>query len=529
MVNLNLIASLNTGLAIGLIVLALVLGLAGGYFANGLISKSKQDKSKMSANQIVQKALAEAGAVKKEAILEAKEEVHKLKVEADNELRARRAEVQKIEDRILSREEQIVSREAVITAKETSLDKEKENLEKQKEGVVARLAEIDKIKDEEVSKLEKISGLTKSEAKKQIVDELVDSAKQDAVKFVKQIEEDARADAEKKARDVITNAVQRCSTDHSNEITVSAVVVPSDEIKGRLIGREGRNIRSIEAATGVDLIIDDTPETITLSSFDPYRREIAKMAIEKLIADGRINPNRIEELVERAKKELDTEIKEIGEEASFDAKVHGLNPELIKHLGRLKFRTSYGQNVLRHSVEVSLLAGLLATELGANEQIARRGGLLHDIGKATDHEVEGTHTQIGVELARKFKESEAVVHCIEAHHFDVPFKSVEAILVQVADAISSSRPGARRENIEGYVKRLRDLEDICIAKKGVDKAYAISAGREVRVIVKPDQISDADAVFMAKEIAKEVEEKLQYPGEIKVNVIRETRVVETAR
>jgi ribonuclease Y len=371
--------------------------------------------------------------------------------------------------------------------------------------------------------------LTRAAAKKLIIDQLTAEAKSDAAVIVRQIEEDATQEADKKAREIITAAVQRLSTDASNEMTVSTISIANDETKGRLIGREGRNIRSIEAATGVDLIIDDTPDVITISSFDPYRREIAKIAIEKLILDGRVNPARIEEIVERTKKEVEQVCKETGERACYDAHVSGLNAEIVKTLGRLKYRYSYGQNVLKHSVEVSILSGLLAIELGANEMVARRGGLLHDIGKATDHETDGTHVSIGVDLARKCKESEAVIHCIEAHHGDVPYKSIEAIIVQVADAISSSRPGARRENLENYVKRLHDLEDICNAKSGVEKCYAISAGREVRVIVKPDTVSDADAVFLAKDIAKEIEEKLQYPGQIKVNVIRETRTIELAK
>jgi ribonuclease Y len=520
---------MGIGEAITLIVVALVIGLVCGYFVCISFQSKTVKKNRIAAAELARKAMSDAATAKKEALLEAKEEAHKLKVAADNEIRDRRAEIQRLEARVLTREEQLGKREEVIINRELALDTAKAQIENTKKQTDENLANAKKKYEEAVSRLETLSGMTKADAKKIIIEKLTDEAKTDAVKIVREIEEDAKADADKKAREIITNAVQRLSTDASNEITTSTVTIASDEIKGRLIGREGRNIRAIEAATGVDLIIDDTPEVITVSSFDPYRREIAKLSIEKLIMDGRVNPARIEEIVERTKKDLEQNCKDIGERASYDARVNGLSQEIIKMLGRLKFRYSYGQNVLKHSVEVSLLAGMLAAELGANEMVARRGGLLHDIGKATDHEVDGTHVSIGVDIARRNKESDAVIHCIEAHHGDVPYRSIEAIIIQVADAISSSRPGARRENLENYVKRLQDLEEICNAKKGVDKSYAISAGREVRIIVKPEQISDADAVFMAKEIAKEIEEKLQYPGQIKVNVIRETRATELAK
>jgi ribonuclease Y len=520
---------MNAGLAIGLIVVALVLGLVGGYFICIFLQSKTMRKNQLVASELAKKAISDAATAKKEALLEAKEEAHKLRVECDNEIRERRVEVQRLEARVMTREEQLGKREEVLTNKELTLDNQKAQVENTKKQAEDNLANTKKKFDESVKKLEELSGLTRADAKKLIISELTEEAKSDAAVLVRQIEEDAKQDADKKAREVITAAVQRLSTDASNEMTVSTVSINSDETKGRLIGREGRNIRAIEAATGVDLIIDDTPEIITISSFDPYRREIAKIAIEKLIMDGRVNPARIEEIVERTKKDLEQVCKDTGERAAYDARITGLNPEIIKTLGRLKYRYSYGQNVLKHSVEVSILSGLLAVELGANEMVARRGGLLHDIGKATDHETDGTHVSIGVDLARKCKESEAVVHCIEAHHGDVPYKSIEAIIVQVADAISSSRPGARRENLENYVKRLHDLEEICNGRAGVDKCYAISAGREVRVIVKPEQITDADAVFLAKDIAKEIEEKLQYPGQIKVTVLRETRATELAK
>lgn len=507
----------------------LVVGFAAGFFVCKFLVKNASDKNRTSAGNIIKKAMDEATTVKKEAILEAKEEALKIRNQSDQELREHKSEVQRIEARINQREEQLGKREEVLTNKELALDNTRASIENTKTQVEKNLAEAKKKAAESVEKLEKITGLTKAQAKKELVDSLIDEAKAEAAELVRKIELDAQEDADKKAREVIASAVQRCAADHTSEITVSSVPISSDEVKGRLIGREGRNIRAIEAATGVDLIIDDTPETITVSSFDPYRREIARVAIEKLILDGRIHPARIEEIVERTKKEIDGYIKQYGETAAYDCKVHGLHPELIKQLGRLKYRTSYSQNVLNHSKEVSLLAGLLAVELGANEQTAKRGGLLHDIGKATDHETDGTHVSIGVDLARKCKETEAVIHCIEAHHGDVVYKSIEAVIVQVADAISSARPGARREHLESYVKRLRELEEIADARPGVEKSYAISAGREVRIIVKPDQVTDQQAIFMAKEIAKEIEEKLQYPGQIRVSVIRESRATEYAK
>lgn len=520
---------MNVGVAITLIIVALVLGLVAGFFACRLFQSNTMKKNRQAASELAKKAINDAATIKKETLLAAQEEVHKLKVDCDNEIRDRRAEIQRLESRILTREEQLGKREDNIENKELALENLRSQIENTKRQVETNLQVAQKKKEEAVTKLETLSGLTKAEAKKLIIDNLTEEAKADAVKMIREIEEDAQENADQKAREIITNAVQRLSTDVSNEIMTSTVNISGDEVKGRLIGKEGRNIRAIEAATGVDLIIDDTPDVITVSSFDPYRREIARLSLEKLIMDGRVNPARIEEIVERTKKELEQNCRNVGEHAAYDARVNGLPTEILKHLGRLKFRFSYGQNVLKHSVEVSQLAGLLAIELGANEQVCRRGGLLHDIGKATDHEVDGTHVSIGVDLARRCKEHEAVIHCIEAHHGDVPYHSLEAIIVQVADAISSSRPGARRENLENYIKRLHDLEDICRAKTGVDKCYAISAGREVRVIVKPDQVSDSQAVFMAKDIAKEIESKLQYPGQIKVNVIRETRATEVAK
>ena len=512
-----------------LAIVMLILGFVGGFAVRYFLERKSADKSNKSADKIISKALADAATLKKETLLEIKEETHKQKVELETELRERRAEISRAETRVNQREEQLARREETITNRELSIEGIRTGVENTKRQVEQNLANAKAKVGEAVAKLENITGLTKVQAKKELMESLVDEARVEAVELVKRIEEDAKENADKRAREVITAAVQRVAADHSSEITVSTVQIPSDEIKGKLIGREGRNIRSIEAATGVELIIDDTPEAITVSNFDPFRREIARMAIERLVQDGRIHPGRIEEIVERTKKEMETVIKETGDNAAYECRVHGIHPELIKHLGRLKYRTSYGQNVLNHSKEVCLVAGLLAVELGANETICKRAGLLHDIGKATDHETDGTHVSIGVDLAKKCKESPEVIHCIEAHHGDVPYKSIEAIIVQVADAISSSRPGARRISIENYIQRLKDLEAIADSKPGVEKSYAISAGREVRVIVRPSEITDERAVFLAKEIAKEIEEKLQYPGQVKVNVIREMRATEIAK
>lgn len=518
-----------TGLAVVLIVVALIVGAGGGFGVAFFLNKNAQGKSKASASKIIEKALAEAATVKKEGLLELKEESHKIRTELDNEVRERRTEMQRAESRLSQRDEQISKREEILSNKELSIESTRADIENTKKQVIKNLDDAKAKQADAVQKLERITGLTKAQAKKEIMDSLLDEARTEAAGAVRKIVNEAEYEGDKKARNVIANAVQRLSTDVIGEITVSTIALPSDEVKGRIIGREGRNIRAIEAATGVDIIIDDTPEAITISNFDPYRREVAKLSIEKLLQDGRIHPGRIEEIVERTKREIEGVMKESGESLAYDCKVHGLTPEIIKTLGRLKYRTSYGQNVLNHSREVSLLSGLLAVELGANEMIARRAGLLHDLGKATDHETDGTHTSIGVEIARRNKESEEVIHCIEAHHGDVPFKSVEAIIVQVADALSASRPGARRENLENYVKRLKDLEEIANNRPGVDKVYAISAGREIRIIVKPDQVSDEQALFLAKDIAREIEEKLQYPGQIKVNVIRESRATHIAK
>ena len=525
-VNLGAISAVAFALtAVGTAILGAVIGFVVYHF----VTKKKLGNSKSNAVKIIEEAYAEAKTAKKEAILEAKEEVHKLRSEFDQEQKDRRAELQRQEERLSQRED-------FIEKKELGLDKKQEQIDEMKEALNNRSAEIDKLKDEQVQvlegmrvELEKVARMTKEEAKQSLINSMVDDARKDAARTVKEIEESARNEGNRKAQDILATVIQKCATEYTSEITVTTVPLPNDEMKGRIIGREGRNIRALEAATGVDLIVDDTPEAITVSCFDPVRREVARTALEKLILDGRIHPTRIEELVEKAGRDIDAKIKEAGDNAVQEVGIYNLHPELVKVLGRLKYRTSYGQNCLKHSLETAYIAGFLASELGADEKVAKRGGLLHDIGKALDHEIEGTHVSIGVELAKKYKESPAVIHCIEAHHFNVEFNSVEAIIVQVADAISSSRPGARRETIESYVKRLEKLEEISNSFKGVEKSFAVQAGREVRIIVKPEEITDDMAVFMAKDIARKIEEEMEYPGQIKVNVIRESRFVETAK
>ena len=506
-----------------------IIGLVAGIWIETFFIAKKTNKNKAQALKIIEDAYAEAKTVKKEALLEAKNEVQNLRLDFEKEQKEKKLEIQKSEDRILQREE-------FIDKKELALDKKSEALEQAKQDLLDKQANLEKLYDEQkevkanmVKELEKVSGLKKEEAKNLIINELTEEAKISAAKTVKEIENTAREDGLKIAKDIVALAIQKCATDVTSETTVSVVTIPNDDMKGRIIGREGRNIRAIENATGVDLIVDDTPEAITLSSFDPVRREIARLSLEKLILDGRIHPTRIEEIVDKVTRDVENTIKEAGEQAIEEAEIYGMHPELVKILGRLKYRTSYGQNCLKHSLETAFIAGLLASEIGADVKVAKRGGLLHDIGKALDHEVEGTHVTIGVDLAKKYKESPAVIHCIEAHHFNVEFNSVEAVLVQVADAISSSRPGARRESLENYVKRLEKLEEISNSFKGVEKSYAIQAGREVRIMVKPSEISDETAVFLANDIAKKIEKEMDYPGQIKVNVIRESRFTAIAK
>ncbi|MBR2385491.1 MAG: ribonuclease Y, partial [Clostridia bacterium] len=463
----------------------------------------------------------ECKALKKEAALEAKEQEIKLRHDFERETKEKRNELQKIEQRLDQRDEILTKKESNNLKKSEELDQQKKELDRRMQSLNDKQEKIDKEYESVIAKLEEISGLTKEEAKKQLTDSIVEEARHDVAVQVRNLEQEAKDEANKKAKDIISLAIQKCCTEHASEITVSVVPLPNDDMKARIIGREGRNIRTLENATGIELIIDDTPEVVILSGFDPVRREVARLSLEKLIADGRIHPARIEETVEKVKKELDVQIKEAGESAMFEVGLFGIHPELIKLLGRLKFRTSYGQNVLQHSLEVAHLAGLMAAELGVDVNLAKRGGLLHDIGKAVDFEIEGTHIQIGVDLAKKYKESKNVVNCIQAHHGDVEPKCIEAVLVQAADAISGARPGARRETDTNYIKRLEQLENISSGFAGVEKAFAIQAGREVRVVVKPEQIDDSQALFLAKDIAKKIESELEYPGQIKVNVIRE--------
>ena len=484
--------------------------------------ESKLGTAEERAREIIDDALKNAEAKKREAILEAKEENLKAKNELERETRERRNELQRYEKR--------------VTSKEEALDRKMESLEKkearmnQKESELDRLrSEEEKLHEQQVLELEKISGLTSEQAKDYLLKTVEDDVKHETAVLVKELESKAKEEADKKAKEYVVTAIQRCAADHVAESTISVVQLPNDEMKGRIIGREGRNIRTLETMTGVDLIIDDTPEAVILSGFDPIRREIARIALEKLIVDGRIHPARIEEMVEKAKKEVEATIREEGEAACLEAGVHGIHPELVKLLGRMKYRTSYGQNALKHSIEVSQLAGLLAGEIGVDQRMARRAGLLHDIGKSIDHEVEGSHVQIGAELCRKYKEHPIVINSVESHHNDVEPTSLIACLVQAADAISAARPGARRETLETYTNRLKQLEDITNGFKGVDKSFAIQAGREVRVMVVPEQISDDDMVLLARDISKEIEQQMEYPGQIKVNLIRESRVTDYAK
>ena len=507
-------------------------GVIFAFVALAIYKKSEEKtvgSAKAQAENILEDSKNEAKALRKEALLEAKEEQHRLRSEFERESKERRAEMSRMESRLNQREENLAKKEAILDKKLDGIEQIKKELAKREADIETLDLEVKTAHEKMLLELEKVAGLTQDEARRILMDDLLDSVKRDAGIRAKEIEQQAKDEAEKKAKNIVGLAIQRCATDHAAEITVSVVPLPNDEMKGRLIGRVGRNIRALENATGVDLIIDDTPDVVTLSGFDPVRREVARITIERLIADGRIHPARIEEMVAKVRRDIESEMKEAGENAAFDAGVYGLHPELVKLLGRLKYRTSYGQNVLKHSLEVSYLAGMMAAELGADVKIAKRAGLLHDIGKAVDHEVEGTHISIGVDLAKKYKENQAVIHAIEAHHGDVEAKTLEAIIVQAADAISGSRPGARRESLENYVKRLEKLEGLANSFAGVEQSFAIQAGREVRVIVKPEEVDDAGTIFMAKEIAKKLESELEYPGQIKVNVIRELRSVEYAK
>ena len=509
-------------------IVSLALGSGASYFVTKFVIEKKLGNAKNIAEKSIKDAEERASSIKKEAVLEAKEEVLKLKTDTENECIERRNEIQKMESRILEKEENLDRKSDLLDKKMQSIDDAKAELENKKQELENAKQDILKERENITKELEKVAGLSREDAKKQVVDSIIDDARKDAGNIVREIEQQAQEEGEKKARDIITLAIQKCATDQTADVTVTTVSLPTDEMKGRIIGREGRNIRAIENATGVDLIVDDTPDAVILSSFDPIRREVARLTLEKLVTDGRIHPARVEDIVEKVKKDIEQTIKDAGENACFEAGVFNLHPELIKIMGRLKYRTSYGQNVLKHSLETSYIAGLLAGELGANIQLAKRAGLLHDIGKALDFEMEGTHISIGVDVAKKYKESPEVIHCIEAHHGGVEFKSIEAILVQVADAISSARPGARRESLDAYVKRLEKLESIANSFKGVDSSFAIQAGREIRIAVKPEEVDDASMVILAKEIARKIESELEYPGQIKVNIIRETRATDVA-
>jgi ribonuclease Y len=507
------------------IVIALVVGAAClgiGYFIRKSFAEAKISSAEEAARNILDQASKEAEALKKETVLEAKDEIHKFRNEAERDIRERRNETQRLERRLLQKEE-------TLDKKLDSLERKEEQLANKEKRVEETQQQIDALYRKQVEELERISALTTEEAKQIILSNVENEVRLEAAQLMKEIEQRAKEEADKKAREIITLSIQRCAADHVAETTVSVVSLPNEEMKGRIIGREGRNIRALETLTGIDLIIDDTPEAVILSGFDPIRREIARNALEKLVQDGRIHPARIEEMVEKSRKEVDERIREYGEQATFEVGVHGLHPDLIKILGRLKFRTSYGQNVLKHSMEVAYLAGLMAGELGEDITLAKRAGLLHDIGKALDHEVEGSHVEIGVEIGRKYKEHPVVVNSIASHHGDTEATSVIAMLVGAADALSAARPGARRETLETYIKRLQKLEEISESFDGVEKSYAIQAGREIRVMVQPERIDDAESFRLARDITKKIESELDYPGHIKVTVIRETRAVEYAK
>ena len=509
-------------IALGCIIAALVVGCILGGLYRKKVSEREIGSAEEKAKQIINDAYKSAESKRRETLLEAKEEIHKSRSEYEREVKERRAELQKQERRLQQKEE-------TLDRKTDTLDKKTDALNQKIAAIDTKQNEINQLKKTQMELLEKISGYTVEEAKTFLINSLNDDVVHEQALMVKELENQYKDEADSRAREIIATAIQRCAADHASEVTVSVVPLPNDEMKGRIIGREGRNIRAIETLTGCDLIIDDTPETITLSSFDPVRREVARIALEKLIQDGRIHPARIEEMVAKAQKEVNATIKAEGERAVFETNIHGLHPELIKLLGRMKYRTSYGQNVLNHSIEVSHIAGLLASELGVDVATAKRAGLLHDIGKAIDHEVEGSHVTIGVNIARKYKESEEVIHAIEAHHGDVEAHTVVACLVQAADAISAARPGARRENIENYVKRLEKLEEVTKSFPGIANCFAIQAGREIRIMVKPEEVSEDQMVLLARDIAKKIEDELTYPGQIKVNLMRETKAVDYAK
>lgn len=503
-------------------IIGLVIGALAGFFVRKKISEAKIGSAEDQAKKIVEEGEKTAETLKKEALIEAKEKILRDKAESEKEIKERRNEVTRLERRAVAREETLEKKIESYERKEETLNRK---IKEQSELV----EKTEQLRLEQAAKLEAVAGLSRDEAKAELVSLIETEAKHEAAMRIVEIESQLKEDADKKARSIISLAIQRCASEHVSEATVSVVALPNDDMKGRIIGREGRNIRTIETMTGVDLIIDDTPEAITVSCFDPVRREVARLALEKLISDGRIHPTRIEETVEKARREVDNVIKQSGERATFETGVHGLNPELVKLLGRLRYRTSYGQNVLDHSIEVAHIAGIIADEIGADSTLAKRAGLLHDIGKAMTQEVEGSHVQIGIDIARKYKENRDVIHAIEAHHNDVEPQTVIAMIIQAADAISAARPGARREDLENYLKRLQKLEEIANSFPGVDKSFAIQAGREIRVMVKPEVVNDDQMILTAREIVKKIESSLEYPGQIKINLIRESRAVDYAK
>ena len=513
-------------LAIILIALGAVTGIAAG-FGVGVVYRKKVAEREIGsaeaeATRLINEAIRSGESRKKEMLLEAKDEIHRSRTEHEKEVKERRAELSKQERRLQQKEE-------TLDKKTDAFERKEEELAQRMTEVAQAKAEAEAVKKQHLATLEQLSGLTQEQAKEFLLKSVEEEVRHETAMKIKEIEQQMKDESDEKAREILSIAIQRCAADHAAEATVSVVALPNDEMKGRIIGREGRNIRTLETITGVDLIIDDTPEAITVSSFDPVRREVARLALEKLIADGRIHPTRIEDMVEKAQREVDRTIREEGERACYETGVHGLNPELIKILGRQKYRTSYGQNVLNHSMEVAHIAGLMAAELGVDVAMAKRAGLLHDLGKSIDHEVEGSHVQLGADLARKYKENPIIVNAIEAHHGDVEPKSVIAVLVQAADAVSAARPGARRENVENYIRRLQKLEELTGSYPGVEKAFAIQAGREVRIMVKPEEVTEDNMIILARDIAKQIEAELEYPGQIKVNVIRETKAVEYAK
>ncbi|MFC0299614.1 ribonuclease Y [Virgibacillus soli] len=519
----------KTVISILLPLIFLIGGIVVGYLIRKSIAEAKISSAETLAKQIIEEANRNAEAAKREALLEAKDENHKLRQEAEQELRERRFEVQKQENRLMQKEETLDRRSETLDKRELLLENKETSLTEKQQHIEEMESKVEALLNEQQMKLERISGYTTDQARQVILQRIEKELRQESAVMVKEAENRAKEEADKKAKNILSLALQRCAADHVAETTVSVVNLPNDEMKGRIIGREGRNIRTLETLTGIDLIIDDTPEAVILSGFDPIRREIARIALEKLVQDGRIHPARIEEMVDKARREVDEHIREVGEETTFEVGVHGLHPDLVKILGRLKYRTSYGQNVLKHSTEVAYLAGLLAAELGEDESLARRAGLLHDIGKAIDHEVEGSHVEIGKELAMKYKEHEVVINAIASHHGDEEPTSTISVLVAAADALSAARPGARSETLENYIKRLEKLEEISESFAGVEKSYAIQAGREIRIIVKPEEIDDIASIHIARDIRKRIESELNYPGHIKVTVIRETRAVEYAK